>query len=226
MGMNGGYRPIYEKKYKIPVWIWIITVIGLLWSISGGYQSGALVSDIVSYLTVADKTPNSSDLGILNFNDCLEDYTGMSGLCDIDNDKIFALSYSSSVNGAAQSSFQNDFTSSGNVAITTSVANMTHYDVRYVNMNTSGKESMSYSVSIDVTSGNMQAVVLAVDKSYQCIEKDGNKVIDAQYITELDRISAGSLRSNTVTVDSSKFYVIVFGAENATANYTLNVSFA
>ena len=222
MNYNHGDGVVPPKKYRLPAWVWIISILGLLFAVNGGYQSGQMTSEIISFLNVSDTTADTSLLGKLDFNDCIEEHKSSDNLCDLDYSGIFALTYQAKVNGVRESKFNNDYTDRSTVSVAATVSSMTYYDVRYVNMNTLGKDSLSYKINIALSSGNMEAAILAIDKAYTCTVKDGDRVINAEYITKVERINGSA--EGTLSLDQSKIYVIVFGAENATGSYTLDVT--
>ena len=221
MNYNYGGESSANKPYRLPVWVWIIAVIGLIFSVNGGYQSGALTADIVSYLRVQDTTADSTALGKLDFTDCIEEHKADAKLCDLDCSGLFALTYLAKVNDLREMSFNNDYSAKDSVSIAVSVMSMTYYDVRYVNMNTAGKDKLTYSATAILDNGNMEFAVLEIDKDYTCTVKDGKRVINADCITVIDR-GSGTV-SGELELESDKIYVIVVGAENATGRYTLDV---
>jgi hypothetical protein len=221
MNYNYGETNSVNKPYRVPVWVWIIAVIGLLFSVNGGYQSGALAADIISYLRVQDTTKDSTALGKLDFVDCIEEHKTEAKLCDLDYSGLFALSYQAKVNDQREMTFNNDYTDKDSVSIDVSVMSMTYYDVRYVNMNTADNGKLNYSATAILDLGNMEFALLEIDRNYTCTVKDGVRAIKAECISVIDR-GSGTV-SGEAELESDKIYVIVVGAENATGRYTIDV---
>jgi hypothetical protein len=116
--------------------------------------------------------------------------------------------------------YKNDFTNSKSAHINVSFRNLSYYDVSYVYEGDGTK--LSYAVEFDLKKGNMEAVVLRLDRNYTVkVDEYGISNIEMQYIQILQRVNDDKVSS--ITMDEGGIYMIVFAGESATGNYSLDV---
>ena len=225
--MNGyqGRGVMPQMKYKVPIWVIVITVLGLVLAIFGGYQGGAEASYIFSYINIPDGNGvEDTTLAKLKFEDFIHEYKSDDYYNELDNSDIFVLAYRSSAGKSLGGAYNNDYSAQSATSLNVSFSNLTYYDISYVNKDVSGKTNLTYTANISLSSGNMQAAIFELDKEYKCVSKDGVQVIESQYINMVATVTAGGEQSGIIPIDPDKIYVIAFAGENATGNYSLNVT--
>ena len=225
--MDGYQRqqPPVAKSHRLPIWVWVLTVIGIIVAITNGYNTGKDLKYIISHITITD-TNGAQDKSLtkLNFKNFINKNDSDSYYNELDHTGLFALGYNSNASDSASKTYNNDYTASVAVDLQVSFRHLVYYDICYVNKNTTGKTSLNYDVRINITSGNMEAAILEVDRDYKCVTRNGESFIDQQYVTEVKRIKADGERTGTVPLKADKIYIIAFAGENADGGYTLSVT--
>lgn len=224
--MNGYQRESQMPKrgYRVPKWIVVLAIIGIFIAISSGYNTGSMVKYYYSHMTLPDTNgKQDSSLTRLNFSNFINKNSSEDYYNEFDHTGLFALGYSSNAEGDIGKTYNNDYTGRVSVDIRVNFRYFTYYDICYVNKNTDGKTSLNYDVLIDITSGNMEAAILEIDRDYKCVFMNGKDVIDQQYVTEAVRIT-GAGEKGTIPLKADKIYIIAFAGENANGSYTLSVT--
>ena len=220
--MNGfnerGVMP--HSKYILPKWVIVITVIGLLMAVLGGYSLGSELSHIVSYVTIDDPNgPEDTKLYRLEFDDCIRKYDTKSYYNEFDYSDTFVLNYSSNAPVISSGTYSNDFTGKDLTQLAVKFYNLTYYDVCYVYRNTAGKTTLEYSLKLALESGNMECAIFELDPAYSYETKDEYKVVKDPL--EIKRVQ--SSEDGSVQIYENKIYIIVLAGENATGRYDLSV---
>lgn len=212
------------SSVKLPKWVWVVAVVGLAFAILCGYYTGvsavAYFNMITEELIVSDTNGESTELNTLDFSDFLGVYDDYYGYNKFDAG-LFTLMYdSSALYDNTLGTYKNDFTNSKSAQINVSFRNLSYYDVSYVYEGDGTK--LSYAVEFDLKKGNMEAVVLRLDRNYTVkVDEYGISNIEMQYIQILQRVNDDKVSS--ITMDEGGIYMIVFAGESATGNYSLDV---
>ncbi len=207
---------------KLPLWIWIIGIVGLIIAILSGYiyggQSVAIYGELMSSVILKDTNGEDTSLQTLGFSEFIGVFDNEYGYNFFDSDASFALSYNTTVKyNNAKGIYPNDFSGSETVNYSVNFKSFNHYDLTYAKKTDS---TLNFIFSSELTSGNLEARILRIDESYRVKQNElGINIIEDTYVHEVARFSAN--KTETVTLDGGYIYVLAVGCESATGSYSL-----
>lgn len=215
------------QDVKLPKWVWLVAIVGLIVAVLSGYVIGnnaaVMFNELMAAATVEDTNGESTSLNTLVFEDFIGVYDNYYGFNTFDAD-LFTINYNSSaLYDNSLGTYVNDFSSKKSTELTVSFRNLNYYDVSYV-YNGQGSK-LSYSVEFNLQKGNMEAAIVRVDKNYRVYTDEyGASKIEAQYVQVLERISLEKNNlTSSISMDANSIYMIVFAGESASGSYTLDV---
>ena len=210
-----------EKKKKLPAWIWIIGIIGLVIAVISGYFYGLEVVDIykemMSSVVLKDTNGEDTTLQSLDFSNFIGVFDNEFGYNLFDCDMSYALVYNSTVKyNSSKGIYPNDFASTDKVNYTVDFENFNHYDLTYAKK---ADKDVTFTFSSEVKKGNLEARIFRIDANYRVTENDyGINIIEDAYVYEAARFSAN--KTETVTLPAGHIYVLAVGCESADGSYT------
>ncbi len=229
--MNGYFNNSFkEEKHtstRLPAWIWIIGIIGLIIAIISGYVSGGQSVDIyremMSSVVLQDTNGEDTSLQTLNFSEFIGVFDNVYGYNFFDSDMSFALKYNTTVKyNNAKGLYPNDFSGSETVNYKVDFKNFNHYDLTYAKKTDS---ALTFVFASEVTSGNLEARILRIDENYRVKENEiGTNIIEDIFVHEVARFSAN--KTETVTLEGGYIYVLAVGCESASGSYSLKTELA
>lgn len=224
--MNNYFNPESfeeEKKNKsrLPSWIWIIAVIGLVVAVISGYfygtESVAIYNEMMNEIIIKDTNGEDTSLTTLDFTGFIGVFDNEFGYNFFDCDNSFALVYNSTVKyNNAKGMYPNDFAGTDNVNYTVDFKNFNYYDLTYAKK---AEKDVTFTFSSKLEKGNLEAVILRIDENYRVKETDyGTNIIEDIYLHEVARFSAN--KDETVMLPGGHIYVLAVGCESANGSYT------
>ncbi len=219
---NNGFNEEKKPSSRLPLWIWIIGIVGLIIAIISGYTSGGqavtLYNDMMENIVLKDTNGEDTSLQTLNFSEFIGVYDNVYGYNFFDSDMSFALSYNTTVKyNNSKGFYPNDFSGSETVNYSVSFKNFNHYDLTYAKKT---DIALTFIFSSEITEGNLEARILRIDENYRVKENDiGTNIIEDAYVHEVARFSAN--KTESVTLEGGYIYVLAVGCESASGSYTL-----
>lgn len=224
---NNGFNEEKKRSSRLPAWIWIIGVVGLIIAILSGYTSGVQAVDIYNGMMEAimlkDTNGEDTSLQTLNFSEFIGVYDNVYGYNFFDSDMSFSLSYNTTVKyNNAKGLYPNDFSGSETVNYSVNFKTFNHYDITYAKKT---DKALTFIFSSEITEGNLEARILRIDANYRVKETElGTNVIEDAYVHEVARFSANKIES--VTLEGGHIYVLAVGCESASGLYSLKTEVA
>jgi len=215
------------QDVKLPKWVWLVAILGLIIAVLSGYVIGnnaaVMFNEIIAAATVEDTNGESTSLNTLAFEDFIGIYDKYYGFNKFDAD-LFTISYdSSALYDNSLGTYTNVFSSQKSANLSVSFRNLNYYDVSYVYEGQGSK--LSYSIEFKLQKGNMEAAIVRVDKNYRVYTDEyDNSKIEAQYVQVIDTVSIEKNNlTSSVPMDAEGIYMIVFAGESASGSYELDV---
>ena len=219
---NNEFKAEKRPSSRLPAWIWIIGIVGLIIAIISGYTSGgqavSLYNGMVEAVMLKDTNGEDTSLQTLNFSEFIGVYDNVYGYNFFDSDMSFALSYNSTVKyNNAKGIYPNDFSGSETVNYSVDFSSFNHYDLTYAKKTDA---ALTFIFSSEITAGNLEARILRIDENYRVKENDvGTTIIEDAYVHEIARFSAN--KTESVTLEGGYIYVLAVGCESASGSYSL-----
>ena len=206
-----------KKAKKLPAWIWIIGVFGLVVAVLTGYFYGVELTSTYKSIVVQDTNGDDTSLNTIGFSECIGVFDNEFGYNRFDSDSSFALKYNSTVKyNNAKGMYPNDFSDVASVSYTVDFGKFNFYDITYAKR--SEKETV-FTFSSELKKGNLEACIFRIDDDFKVKAKEfGASVIEDGYVHEEARFSANGTHS--VTLPGGSIYVLVVGCESADGSYT------
>ncbi len=212
------------KQKAIPAWAWIVAVVGLAVAIIWGYSMGRSSAALMNMGTIEDTTPDSFDLGVLDFSDPLYifgDSDLMLGYNFIDYPS-FANYYDSGRKENKYGGYDNAFGSDTSFSV--EFLNLNYYDIPCV-FGTDEDTTVNITFESSVTSGNLEARILILDKKYQTEPtSDGYIKIKSEYIKSEFEFKANDIVTKSFEYDADTFIVLAVAGESAVGSFNFQIS--
>ena len=218
---NGNFKEEKNKGTSLPLWLWILGIIGLVIAVVSGYFYGVQAVDVygevMSSIVIQDTNGEDTSLQTLDFYEFLGVFDNVYGYNFFDSDMSFAFSYNSTVKyNNAKGCYPNGFSDSETVNYKVDFKNFNYYDVTYAKRS---ETAVTFTFTSEVLSGNLEAKIFRIDDNYRVKGNDrGVDIIDATYLYEEVTFSAN--KTETVTLPGGAIYVLAVGCENADGSYT------
>ncbi len=210
----------------LPAWAWIVAIVGLIISIVWGYSVGTNTVDIINMGDIPDETPDSFDLGALDFTDSLyvfgyEDRLFGYNLIDYPST---ALYYNSTRDMNDGGGHDNVFVSNG--AFSVEFMKMNAYDIPCVfSTGAEGSVNVNFTFESNVTKGNLEARLVALSADYQTEQTiDGYIKIKAEYIQTVYEFKANESVTDSIECPEDVILVLIVACESASGAFEFSIS--
>ncbi len=217
-----------KKSRSLPGWVWLASVIGLVISIIWGYSIGSNSAKMMNLGTIPDETPDSFDLGTLDFTDPLYIFSSderFFGYNLIDYPST-ATYYDSSRAYNENGGYENTFNSAAKFSV--DFINLNGYDVPCVfDSSVNGETPVTVNMSFEsnVASGNLEARLVALSKDYQTEQtEDGYYKIKPEYIETVYSFKANEKITKSVEYSGDTYLVLVVAGESAMGSYSFAIA--
>lgn len=210
-----------KKSSRLPAWLYILGVVGLIIAIISGYfygtESVAIYKEIMNGVIIKDTNGEDSSLTSLDFSEFIGVFDNVYGYNFFDCEMSFALNYSSTVKyNNARGVYPNDFSGSKNISYRVDFDNFNHYDLTYAKRS---DKDVTFTFSSELESGNLEARIFRIDDNYRVKAlENGYSVIEDAFVHEVAAFSANKTLS--VTLPGGSIYILAVGCESADGYYT------
>ncbi len=222
------FQPNESQKSKraLPAWLWIIAVVGLVVSIAWGYSFGLTYSSMFDLAGVADNTPDSFDLGTLDFTDPIYIFsqTDRNFGYNLRDYPSLSLIYDTTRTMNSNGAYENEFVSKASFSST--FINMSYYDVSCVfSTGCEGAARVSMTFESSVIQGNLEARLVVLSKDYQTEKtEEGWVKIRSEYINTLYEFKANETVSTSFDYSGDGYLVLIVACESAGGTYSFDIS--
>ena len=209
-------NPIKKPKISVSAWVWILGVAGLIVSVVYSYFISVYSIETIKNIIIPDNNGESTELGVLDFSNFLYVFDGQYGYNTLDS-VYYSFVYSSTrhySNGAG--TYINQF--NGNCDFSSSFRGFNYYEIPWIYTPSSSQIKLSF--ESEITSGNFEARIYALDKNYRVTEDEtGMMYVRPEYLTLIYSYQPNSEYFDTITVTDGYYYILVTGAESAYGTY-------